>query len=134
MTRKTYYFGNNILLRPYFEILLDSDSDGYIQVNLDLEKFLGKSNNFVGIGNNTSYTVNLGNSNATDIESYLKTDFYVEGSINKFLGIVSYNLGQINFKGPNIETTEDPKGLSFTLGRFNDIETPLNTDMKLGWQ
>lgn len=141
-TNKTYYLGNNMVIKPGFKILFDSDSDGYIQINLDLEKFLGKSNNFVGIGNNTSYTVNLGNSNATDIESYLKTDFYVEGSINKFLGNVSYNLGQLKFKGPNVETTKNPKGLSFGLARYNDKETPLNTDMKtplntdmkLGWQ
>lgn len=133
-TNKTYYLGNNMVIKPGLKILFDSDSDGYIQVNLDVEKFLGKSNNLVGIGNNTSYTVNLGNSNPTDIESYLKTDFYLEGSINKFTGNVSYNLGQMKFKGPNVETTENPKGLSFGLGRYNDIKTPLNTDMKIGWQ
>lgn len=131
---RIYNLGNNILIRPQFEILLDSDSDGYIKVNLDLAKYFGKSNNFVGIGNNTSYTVNLGNSNATDIESYLKTDFYVEASINKYFGIVGYNLGQMKFKGPNVETTQDPQGLSFTLGRNNDMQTPFDSDLVLGWQ
>jgi hypothetical protein len=128
-----YNAGNNILLKPGFEILIDPDSNGYIEVFLDTQKFYGNSKNNVAIGNYTGYKVNLGNSNPTDIESYLKNQIFIEGKINKFLGFVSYDLGQMKFKGSNVETTENPQGLSFKLLRSNNFQkSPF--DMELGWQ
>jgi len=117
---KTYCL-NNILLNPKINFLFDSDSEGFFSVNFDIKKkYL---NNGLALGNNINYTLNIGNSNATDIASYLKTDFYLEASINNFSSNISYNLGQINFKGPNVKTIENPRGLSFGLGKYNDLET-----------